>query len=87
MNIREHRREKSRLGLPETLLTFGAQDSGRRQRKQQQQNIHHRKLSGRAIWTPLLCVCMPEITVLVMGRFTKSEMSMLPFCLIIQSVY
>ena len=61
---------------PETLLTFGAQESRRRQTKQQQQNIHHRKLSGRAIWTPLLWICIPEITVFAMGRFTKSEISM-----------
>jgi hypothetical protein len=48
VNIRENRRGKSRMYNPETLLIFGAQESRRRQTKQQQQNIYHRKLSGRA---------------------------------------
>ena len=86
MRIRENRRGKSKMDNPDTLSTFGTQDRGRRQTNQQQ-NLHHRELKGRAIWTPLLCVCIPEITVLVMGRFTKSEISMVIFFLIVQSVY
>ena len=61
---------------PEILSIFGAQDSGCRRTKHQQQQLKHRKLSGRAIRTPLLRICIPEITVLVNGRFTKSEISM-----------
>ena len=61
---------------PETLSIFGAQDSGCRRTKHQQQQIKHRKLSGRAIRTPLLRICIPEITAFAMGRFTKSEISM-----------
>jgi hypothetical protein len=37
---------------PETLSIFGAQDSGCRRTKHQQQQIKHRKLSGRAITDP-----------------------------------
>ena len=61
---------------PEILSIFGAQDSGCRRTKHQQQQIKHRKLSGKSMRTPLLRIYIPEITTFVMGRFTKSEISM-----------
>jgi hypothetical protein len=61
---------------PETLSIFGAQNSGCRRPKHQQQQIQHRNLNGKSMRIPLLRICIPEITAFVMGRFTKSEISM-----------